>query len=178
MNGALTTSTHSKVILINGAKAKNVFWKIEGAVSINNFSVFCGTIVCYNGALGAINTGVVLDGRALTTSGTLITAAVSTSMTPFCTLTAIHENTDRASESFGIYPNPFRNSINIKSTNTAQPDKIEFRMYNLLGVEVMNTFLTKQSNTVSTGNIPSRIYFYKIISNKKIIQSGRLVSNQ
>jgi len=65
INGALTTSTYSKVLLINGAQAKNVYWKIEGAVSINNYSVFCGTIVCNNGALGAINTGVVLNGRAL-----------------------------------------------------------------------------------------------------------------
>jgi len=178
MNGALTTSTHSKVILINGAKAKNVFWKIEGAVSINNYSVFCGTIVCHNGALGVLNTGVILDGRALTTSGTLITAAISTTMTPYCTLTAIPGNIGRSGETFGIYPNPFRNSITINSTNTTQTDKIEFRMYNLLGVEVMNTLLTKQSNTVGTGNIPSGIYFYKIISNKKIIQSGRLVSNQ
>ena len=39
INGALTTSTYSKVLLINGAQAKNVYWKIEGAVSINNYSI-------------------------------------------------------------------------------------------------------------------------------------------
>ena len=40
IQGALTTSTYSKVLLINGALAKNVYWKIEGAVSINNYSIF------------------------------------------------------------------------------------------------------------------------------------------
>ena len=77
INGALTTSTYSKVKLINGAQAKNVYWKIEGAVSINNYSVFRGTIICNNGALGALNTGVILDGRALTTAGALTTAAMT-----------------------------------------------------------------------------------------------------
>src|SRR5690606_14524569 len=61
INGALTTSTYANVKLINGAVAENVFWKIEGAVSINNFSTMRGTIICNNGALGALNTGVVLD---------------------------------------------------------------------------------------------------------------------
>ena len=76
VNGAFATSTYSKVILKNGAQSKNVFWKIEGAVSIDNFSVFSGSIVCNNGAI-SLNTGDTLYGRALTTSGALSTAAVS-----------------------------------------------------------------------------------------------------
>ncbi len=80
INGALSTSTYSKVILTNGAMARNVFWKIEGAVSINNYSVFCGTIICNNGALG-LNTGVILDGRALTTTGALTTVAITVNST-------------------------------------------------------------------------------------------------
>ena len=39
INGALTTSTYSRVKLINGAQSKNVYWKIEGAVTINNYSI-------------------------------------------------------------------------------------------------------------------------------------------
>lgn len=81
INGAFSTSTYSKVKLINGAQAKNVFWKIEGAVSINNFSVFCGTIICNNGAINALNTGVVINGRALTTDGEISTVAIKV-MTP------------------------------------------------------------------------------------------------
>jgi len=90
INGALSTSTYSKVKLINGTQAKNVYWKIEGAVSINNYSVFRGTIVCNNGALGALNTGVVLDGRALTTTGALSTTAIiATIPSPCCITTAL-----------------------------------------------------------------------------------------
>src|SRR5659263_103681 len=89
IDGALTTSTYSKVLLINGAQAKNVYWKIEGAVSINNYSIFCGTIVSNNGALGAINTGVVLNGRAFTTAGALTSAAITSTMAAECTVTGI-----------------------------------------------------------------------------------------
>lgn len=73
INGAFATSTFSNVVLINGAQAKNVYWKIDGAVDINDFSVFNGSFV----SAGAINlfTGVVLNGRALTTVGALSTYA-------------------------------------------------------------------------------------------------------
>lgn len=75
INGALTTGTFSKVLLINGTKAENVFWKVDGAVSINDFSVFNGTIVCNNGAID-LATGDSINGRALTTSGAVTTASI------------------------------------------------------------------------------------------------------
>lgn len=84
ISGALTTSTFSKVILINGAKAKNVYWKVDGAVNINDFSVFNGTIICNNGAVN-LTTGDSLNGRAFTTSGALSTSAiVATSLSGPC----------------------------------------------------------------------------------------------
>ncbi|HTN46121.1 MAG TPA: ice-binding family protein, partial [Flavipsychrobacter sp.] len=83
INGALSTGTYANVKLINGAQAKNVFWKIDGAASINDYSQFKGTIVVNQGAIN-INTGVVLEGRAMTTSGALGTAAVTVNMTPGC----------------------------------------------------------------------------------------------
>lgn len=76
VNGALSTSTYSKVKLINGTQSKNVYWKVEGAVSINDNSIFCGTIVCRNGSI-ILNTGVTLAGRALTTAGTLTATAIT-----------------------------------------------------------------------------------------------------
>ena len=82
IGGALTTSTYSKVKLINGAQSKNVFWMVDGAVSINNYSVFRGTIVVSAGALNLVNTGVVLDGRALTLTGAITTAGLVAFMPP------------------------------------------------------------------------------------------------
>jgi len=79
VNGAFATSTYSKVILKNGTQSKNVFWKIDCAVSIDNFSVFSGSIICNNGAIN-LNTSDTLYGRALTTSGAVSTAAIDASI--------------------------------------------------------------------------------------------------
>ncbi|MDQ2753913.1 MAG: ice-binding family protein, partial [Bacteroidota bacterium] len=81
INGALSTSTYATVALINGAQGKNVYWKIDGAVNINNFSAFKGTIIANNGAV-SLKTGVVLEGRALTTSGAVNTTSINTAIPP------------------------------------------------------------------------------------------------
>lgn len=81
--GAFSTNTYSKVVLINGAQAKNVYWMVDGAVSINDYSQFKGTIVCNNGAI-LLKTGVILEGRAFSTTGTLGTTAVTVSMPAGC----------------------------------------------------------------------------------------------
>jgi len=83
INGALNTSVYSKVILRNGTQSKNVFWKVDGAVDINDYSIFVGTIVANNGAID-LSTGVTLDGRAMTTTGALSTAAIDADMPLGC----------------------------------------------------------------------------------------------
>jgi hypothetical protein len=85
--GALSTSTYSKVKMINGTQSKNVYWLVNGAVSIGDYSEFVGTIICNNGAINLM-TGVVLDGRALTTTGALSTSAITAIMPPGCSANA------------------------------------------------------------------------------------------
>jgi hypothetical protein len=70
--GAFTTSASSQVVLINEAKACNVFWKVEGAASFAAGTSMKGTIIAHNGAI-SIGTDVHLEGRALSTSGALST---------------------------------------------------------------------------------------------------------
>jgi hypothetical protein len=178
INGALTTSTYSKVLLINGAQAKNVYWKIEGAVSINNYSVFNGTIICNNGALGALNTGVTLNGRALITTGALTTTAITAIIPSVCNPAGISTFDKANTNAVAIYPNPFSTFTTIKINDASQINKYELRIYNVLGVEMMTTILTKQLTILETSNFPSGIYFYKVIYNNQEIQSGKLISQQ
>lgn len=178
--GALSTSTYSKVLLINGAKAENVYWLINGAVKINNYSVFCGTIICNNGALGALNTGVTLNGRALTTNGALTTTAI-TDIAPMlpggCTALGVSTiNGGSSDEAATIYPNPFRKYAVITINDASQINNAGLKMYNVLGEEVMNINITQQSTTLETGNLPSGIYFYQLINNNRLIQSGKLIA--
>ncbi len=181
VNGAFSTSVYSKVILINGAQAKNVYWKIEGAVTLNDYSVFCGTIVCNNGALGSINTGVTLNGRALTTVGAVTTTAITAvaqAIPNNCGTMSILPQ-EEVKETISVYPNPFSSATNIQLNDVSMNNTYELRIFNVLGDEVMNATLNKQVTTIETGHLPSGMYFYQVIDkNKKIIHSGRMISQQ
>lgn len=177
--GALSTSTYAKVKLINGAQAKNVYWKVEGAVNLNNYTTFKGTIISNNGAVGALSTGVGLDGRMLTTNGALTTSAatiIATVIPGNCATLSVAEmytqNTD-----IKIYPNPFSNSLNTIIHSASSIITAELKVYNTLGEEVLSTIITKDLNTINT-NFPNGIYFYKMTNNNKTIQSGKLISQQ
>ena len=181
INGALSTSTYSKVLFTNGTKAENVYWMVNGAVDINDYSVFNGTII----SQGAINlfTGVTLNGRALTGVGALETTAINgvADMIPTTCATSVDVKSIDAtngSETVTIYPNPFSNSTTIVLNNTDQINKVRLCLYNILGEEVINTNITMQATTLETSNLPSGVYFYKVINNNKTIQSGKLISQQ
>lgn len=177
--GALSTSTYSKVLLINETQAKNVYWKIDGAVSINDYSEFKGTIVCNNGEIN-LSTGAILDGRALTTTGALSTNAINAvapTIPSDCGTVGIpSNNAAKTNEAVLFYPNPFSTYTTITINDASQINKTELRIYNILGKVVINTTITKTTTTLKTINLPSGIYFYKMISNNRIIRSGKLIS--
>jgi hypothetical protein len=69
IDGALTTNTSSAIILINSASFCNVYWQVNGAVTIGINSVFNGTIIA-NGAISLLNNAIV-NGRMLSQAGAL-----------------------------------------------------------------------------------------------------------
>ncbi|RYD95752.1 MAG: DUF3494 domain-containing protein [Sphingobacteriales bacterium] len=85
INGALSTATFAKVVLTNGTQAKNVFWKVEGAANLSDSTQFKGTIIVNNGAITTA-TGVLLEGRAMTTTGALSTSAITATMPGDCSI--------------------------------------------------------------------------------------------
>lgn len=69
INGALSTSTLSNIVLINSASICNVFWQINGAFALGDGSVFRGTLLV-NGAISLLE-GSSLLGRALSRAGAI-----------------------------------------------------------------------------------------------------------
>lgn len=53
IDGALSTTTNSKVVLLNAACSENVFWQVNGAVEIGNMGEFKGSIIA-NGAISLL----------------------------------------------------------------------------------------------------------------------------
>ena len=169
INGALTTSTYAKIKLINGAQSKNVYWMIEGAVSINNYSIFQGNIICHNGALGALNTGVVLVGRALTTGGALTTTAMNAvaSVLPTDCATVGIASFDAGSnkETVSIYPNPTTGMTNIALTGLN--DYTELVIYTLNNEEVYTYNISGKSEIhLDLSFLPKGMYMLCIKSEK------------
>ncbi|MGV3459943.1 MAG: ice-binding family protein [Flavobacterium sp.] len=80
IDGAFSSSALSQVILTNSAKACNVFWKTEGLADLATGTIMKGTIVADQSAI-ILNTGVMLEGRALSTTGA-VTVHGATIRTP------------------------------------------------------------------------------------------------
>lgn len=178
INGALSTSTYSNVILMNGALAKNVYWKVEGAVTINDYSVFCGTIICNNGALGAVNTGVVLNGSALTTGGALSTTAMNASAQNIpsnCASVGLSA-LSTPEESIRMYPNPFNGLITIEILDASESKPYELTIYNALGAQIQTNRITNTSTPLDLETFNSGVLFYKVFQNEFSVQEGKLIA--
>ena len=70
IGGALSTGAGTTVVLVNGAKAINVFWIAEGALSLAANTIMKGTLISHDGAVSAA-AGTDLDGRMFTTTGAI-----------------------------------------------------------------------------------------------------------
>jgi hypothetical protein len=75
----LTTASASRVSLINGAQACNVFWQVGSSATLGTGSTFTGTIIALTDI--TVTTGVTITGRALARNGavTLDTDTIATS---------------------------------------------------------------------------------------------------
>ena len=70
IQGSFSANAESKVHLINGALACNVFWKVEGLVSMAPGTSMKGTVIANNAAI-IMTTRDTLEGRALSTAGAI-----------------------------------------------------------------------------------------------------------
>jgi hypothetical protein len=171
ITGALTTSTFAKVLLSNGAQAKNVYWKVTGAVDINENSEFKGVIVAQNGAIN-IKTGVELLGRVFSTSGAITTnASTITMQTPCVNSTTNVLNTSNPKEAI-IFANAQKIDIELLGNNT----KALLYVYNSTG-SLVHSSAINQANTSIAINLSSGIYFYKLsLNNNK--QTGKFIVSE
>lgn len=175
INGALSTSPFAKVVLTNGALAKNVYWLVKGAISISNNSVFKGTVLC-NGAVNVLSSSTILEGRVLTIAGALTTSAVTaTSIRTNCFTTGLFSSDEKSSKMATVSPNPISTFVTVLLNNEIGATGTLFKVYDVTGTQVMNTTLSGQSTTLQTGSLTSGMYVYKLERNGSTLQSGHLI---
>ena len=64
---SLTTMTGSRVTLVNGANACNVFWQVGSSATLGTASTFVGNIIAFTSITAT--TGATVDGRLLARNG-------------------------------------------------------------------------------------------------------------
>jgi hypothetical protein len=170
--GALSTSTYAKVILTNGAQAKNVYWVVSGAVEINEYSEFVGVVVVDNGAID-IKTGTVLLGRALTTSGALSTYASTITMQSPCVNPTTHAIEHEFETQAYIVSRNKGNDLEIHLGDFHKNQSSQLLVYDTTGRLLVSAPLT-QSVTILQTNFQAGIYLYKLSTNLKV-QTGKIV---
>ena len=77
-----------------------------------------------------------------------------------------------------IAPNPFGAFTTISLKEGSEIKTCEFKMYNALGKLVLNTTIKNQQTTLDLSRLQSGIYFYTAVSDSKVFQSGKLISQQ
>lgn len=95
-------------MLTNGASASNIFWAVAGAVTLGTFSTFEGNILTGATSHIAIQTGAVLNGRALSDGAVTLDANKVTTPSAIATFDIILTADDDADSwnfvSFNIIP--------------------------------------------------------------------------
>jgi hypothetical protein len=77
INGAFSVGVATKMVLLNGAKASNIFWVIEGAASIEASTILKGTVITHAGAI-TMGAGGNLEGRLFSIVGAISVNTVKT----------------------------------------------------------------------------------------------------
>ena len=171
INGALSVATFSNVVLTNSASLKNVYWQIGGAFSLGDNSVFRGTVIA-DGAISLLE-GSKLLGRGLSVAGAI---SLHNNVVKMDELTYTGVASIEAANVVSIAPNPFRSFTTVILNDASKGDNCKIMIYSTLGTKVMNANITKQISTLNTSNLQSGIYFYKVMDNDRMVQSGKLIS--
>ncbi|MDQ1741224.1 MAG: hypothetical protein QOE53_2876, partial [Pseudonocardiales bacterium] len=82
----LTTASASRVRLVNGAQACNVFWQVGSSATLGTTTDFAGNILALTSI--SLNDGVTLNGRALARNGA-VTMIDDTIVAPHCAAAAV-----------------------------------------------------------------------------------------
>ncbi len=176
--GAFAASTLSKVKLVNGAQADNVYWMVNGAIDMGINTDFSGTIVS-EGAV-SMSTGTIVHGRVLSGVGAVGTNAFEgmADMIPDnCSATVGMPTADEASMQVSVYPNPFTATVTLSVPTATENDPFQITVFNAIGAEMFSRTITQTATTLDMSNLATGVYFYQV-TNDAVILSGKMISVQ
>lgn len=145
---------------------------VSSAITGHTFSIDGSDYSNTTGTFTSVDAGVY-QVTARTTNGC---TSARTSVELIACTTSIGSIDAGKDKAVIIFPNPFKNSINIIINDASQINNCTLKIYNVIGTEVLNKNITKHSTTFETSNLHSGVYLYKVINNGQTIQYGKLIS--
>ena len=132
MASSLNTASGSKVILIGGANAANIFWQVGSSATLGTTSSFKGTIMADQSV--SLATGATLDGRAMARIGA-VTMQGATVTAPATAITAVI--LESASLVRGPYANAAGQSVSQATKTVTVPLSGNQQFYRLVGASAV-----------------------------------------
>ena len=157
----LVTGSASRVALINGADACNVFWKVGSSATLGTSSVFAGTVLALTSVTA--NTGASIAGRLLARNGA-VTLDTNTVTRSVCTAAATATATTTAPVATATTTAPVATATTTApvatatttapvatATSTATPAPTSAGATGTTGVALATTATTRTATTAASG---------------------------
>ena len=148
----LVTGSASRVALINGADACNVFWKVGSSATLGTSSVFAGTVLALTSVTA--NTGASIAGRLLARNGA-VTLDTNTVTRSLCTAAATATATTTAPVATATTTAPVATATTTApvptATSTATPAPTSAGATGTTGVALATTATTRTATTAASG---------------------------
>ena len=74
-----------------------------------------------------------------------------------------------------VFPNPANDNLTISHNLTTKDGIISLEIMDVMGRVLMNKTINNTNNQIDINQLSSGLYFYNIIQNDKMVQSGKLV---
>lgn len=87
----------------------------------------------------------------------------------------VTQNANELSAKIQVYPNPVSNELNISHDLSVKEGAIHLEIMDVMGRVLINKTINHTNNQIDINQLSSGLYFYNVLQNDKVVQSGKLV---
>lgn len=114
------------------------------------------TYISANGSNGSINQGV---------------------QQPFEIVTLGKDNFPEITLQMMVYPNPTSSFLNLRIENYTI-ENLKYNLFDINGKEILNQKIKNSETQINMSNLPSALYFLKVIEEGKLLKTFKIIKNQ
>ena len=124
---------------------------------------------------GVASARTLLESLGLATYEETIEVVIPTGSTARLANEEEETNTINKDSFVTVFPNPANDKLTISHNLTTEYGKISLEIMDVMGRVLMNKIINNTNNQIDINQLSSGLYFYNIIQNDKMVQSGKLV---